>query len=171
MGKIIEFAWHKIAMVAIMYYYSLCFTTLCLPLIWWHYRLQITNYYIISISTLLLGALILNTILAKTYPIKADELNKGFRKKMILNIFVGKFPLDLLFFTVILVLTDNVVLSLYFLLFLISGAYFWFCILRGYILARKNHKGSEINNSIPLKGKVLVFCIPVSLLLGYLILL
>lgn len=171
MGKIIEFSWHKVAMVAIMYYYSLCFTTLCLPLIWWHYRLQITNYYIISIFTLLLGALIFNTILAKIYPIKVEEISKGFRIRVILNLFVGKLPLDLLFFNVILVITDNVVLSLYFLMFLTSGAYFWFCILRGYILARKNYKGSEINNNIPLKGKVLVFSIPVSLLLGYLILL
>lgn len=171
MGKIIDFSWHKIGMIAIMFYFSLCFTTICLPLIWWHYRIPTTNYYIFSVSGLLLGGLIFNFILSKIYPIKAEDLKKGFPKNFVIIVFVGKFILYLIFCSTIFVLTDNVVLSIYSLLFLMSGGYFWFCILRGYILARNKYKGSsEINNSITWKGKVMVFSIPVSLYLGYLIL-
>lgn len=55
-------------------------------------------------------------------------------------------------------------------MFLMSGGYFWFCILQGYILAKNDYKDREINNSITWQGKVLVFSIPLSLLLGYLLL-
>ncbi|GAA5416987.1 hypothetical protein Pryu01_02048 [Paraliobacillus ryukyuensis] len=171
MGKIIEFPWHKIGMIAIMLYFSLCFTTICLPLMWWYYKIPTSNYYFFSLCTLFFGGLIFNIILAKIYPIKAEELQKGFPKSFVIIVFLGKFILYLLFCSTIYVLTNNVVLCIYLLMFLMSGGYFWYCILRGYILARNNYKGPEINNSITSQGKVIVFSIPASLVIGYIILL
>ena len=135
-------------MIAIMFYYSLCFTTICLPLMWWYYRIPTTNYYIFSVSTLLLGGLIFNIILSKIYPLKAKDLRRGFPRRFIITVFIGMFTFYLISCSAIFIFTDNTVLSVYFLMFLMSGGYFWYCILQGYILARNDHKGREINNSI-----------------------
>lgn len=170
MGKIIDFSWHKVAMIAIMFYYSLCFTTVCLPLMWWYYRIPTTNYYIFSILTLLLGAFLFNITLSKIYPPKKEDLREGFPRRFIFTVFIGMFTFYLICSSAIFIFTDNTVLSIYFLIFLMSGGYFWFCILQGYILARNDYKGPEINNNITWQGKVLVFSIPLSLLLGYLLL-
>ncbi|MBL5766566.1 hypothetical protein B5V88_06325 [Heyndrickxia sporothermodurans] len=170
MDKIIDFSWHKVAVIAIMFYYSLCFTTVCLPLMWWYYRIPTTNYYILSVSTLLFGGFIFNIILSKIYPLKAEDLRGGFPRRFIITVFIGMFTFYLISCSAIFIFTDNTVLSIYFLMFLMSGGYFWFCILQGYILAKNDYKDREINNSITWQGKVLVFSIPLSLLLGYLLL-
>ncbi|MCT2536852.1 hypothetical protein NC661_02995 [Aquibacillus koreensis] len=171
MGKIIDFFWHKVAMLAMMFYYSIFFTTICLPLMWWHYRIQTTNYYILSVFTLFLGGFVFNIILTKINPIKVEDIREGLPKSFVIKIFVGKFVLYLVSGYAIDVLTENVFLSIYFLMFLMSGGYLWFCILRGYILARNNNKDCELNSSITWQGKVLLFSVPISLLIGYLILL
>ncbi|WBX80336.1 hypothetical protein PD280_22675 [Virgibacillus salarius] len=171
MGKVIDFLWHKVAMLAMMFYYSLFFTTICLPLMLWHYRIQTTNYYILSVFTLFLGGMMFNIILSKIYPLKVEDLREGFPKRFVIIILFGKFVFYLISCYAIFVLTDNAVLSIYFLLFLMTGGYLWFCILRGYILARNNNEEREINCSIAWQGKVLLFSVPISLLIGYLILL
>lgn len=170
MEKIIDFSWHKVAVIAIMFYYSLCFTTVCLPLMWWYYRIPTTNYYILSVSTLLFGGFIFNIILSKIYHLKAEDLREGFPRRFIITVFIGMFTFYLIPCSAIFIFTDNTILSIYFLMILMSGGYFWFCILQGYILAKNDYKGREIDNSITWQGKVLVFSIPLSLLLGYLLL-
>lgn len=171
MGKIIEFFWHKAVMIAMMFYYSLCFTTICLPLMLWHYRIQVANYYILSVFTLFLGGFIFDIILTKTKSTKVEHIREGLPKNLVIIIFLGKFIFYLLSSYVMFELTENIVLSIYFLLFLMSGGYLWFCILRGYILASNNNKNRKMESSFTWQGKVLLFSVPISWLIVYLILL
>ena len=119
MGKVIDFFWHKVAMLAMMFYYSLFFTTICLPLMWWNYRIQTTNYYILSVFTLFLGGFVFNIILTKIDPIKVEDIREGLPKSFVIKIFVGKIVIYLVSGYAIYVLTENVVLSIYFLMLLI----------------------------------------------------
>lgn len=171
MGKVIYFFWHKAAMIAMMFYYSLCFTTICLPLMLMHYRIQAENYYILSVFTLFLGGFVFNIILTKAKSIKVEDIREGLPKSFVITIFVGKFVFYLIFCYTMFELTDNTILSIYLLLFLMSGGYLWFCILRGYILAKNNNKNREMNSSITWQGKVLLLSVPIAWLIGYLILL
>jgi hypothetical protein len=165
-GKVIDSLWHKLALLAIMIYYSGIFTTICLPMMWLHYRIPAINYYIFSLGILFLGGVIFNLVL-NIYPIKEKELEEEIPKYFVISTFTGKFITYSLLSLTIFILTDNFIVSIYYLLFLMSGGFFWFCILRGYILAKKNYKESEIKKGIPWQGKVLVFSIPISLILGY----
>ncbi|MFD1037719.1 hypothetical protein ACFQ3N_04715 [Virgibacillus byunsanensis] len=166
MGKVIDSLWHKLALLALMIYYSGIFTTICLPMMWLHYRIPAINYYIFSLGILILGGVIFNVIL-NIYPIKEEELEEKIPKYFVINTFAGKFIAYCLLSLTIFVLTDNFIVSIYYLLFLMAGGFFWFCILRGYILARKDNKESEIEKGITWQGRVMVFSIPISLILGY----
>lgn len=168
-GKVVDSLWHKLALIALMFYYSGIFTTICLPMMWLHYRIPAINYYIFSLCILILGGFVFNLIL-NICPISKEELEEEFPKDFVISTFVGKFITYSLLSFIIFELTDNFIVSMYYLLFLITGGYFWFCILRGYILAKKNYKVDEIDSGISWQGRVMVFSIPLSLILGYFIL-
>ncbi|KAB8139164.1 hypothetical protein F9U64_01885 [Gracilibacillus oryzae] len=166
MGKVIDSLWHKLALLGLMIYYSGIFTTIYLPMMWLHYSIPAIDYYIFSLGILFSGGLIFNVIL-NIYPIKEEELEECIPKYIVIRAFAGKFIAYIVLSLVILVLTDNFILSVYNLLFLLAGGFFWFCILRGYILAKNDYKESELDKGITWQGRVMVFSIPISLILGY----
>ncbi|WP_407272377.1 hypothetical protein [Radiobacillus sp. PE A8.2] len=166
MGKVIDSLWHKLALLALMIYYSGIFTTIALPMMWLHYRIPAINYYIFSLGILILGGVIFNVIL-NIYPIKEEELEECVPKYFVIRAFAGKFIAYTILSLAIFVLTDNFILSLYLQVFLLAGGFFRFCILRGYILAKNDYKESGINKGITWQGRVMVFSIPFSLILGY----
>lgn len=133
---------------------------------WLHYRIQVINYYVFSLAILILGGFVFNLIL-NICPINEEELEEEFPKYFVISTFVGKFILYSLLSIMIFKLTDNIIVSMYYLLFPISGGYFWFCILRGYILAKKDYKEDEIDKGITWQGRVMVVSIPLTLILGY----
>ncbi|WP_222619002.1 hypothetical protein [Ornithinibacillus hominis] len=158
------------ALLALMYYYSVIFTTICLPIMWWYYDTPLIDYYVFNIGILFLGGIVFNMVFTKIYPFMEEEMKDSCPIKFILFVF-GRILIfySILCFT-IFIITDNSVPFVYLLIFLMAGGYFWFCIIRGYILAKEDYTDTEIKSGIPWKGKVLVFSIPVSMLLGYLFL-
>lgn len=171
MGKMISSLWHKLVFFVLMLYLSGIFVTICLPIMWLHYRIPIIHYYTLSLGILFLGGMIFNIFLTNIYPIKEGEPKKEFSKGIVLKVFTGKFIIYSVLSLGILVFTGNFLLGIFYLLFLMIGGYIWFCILRGYINAKNNNgKGKDHEKGFTLQGRTLLFSIPISLIIGYFIL-
>lgn len=169
LGMVVEEQWHKIVLLVIMLYFSLIFTTIILPMMWIHYKIPTTDYYLISVVVLFIGGVLFNTILSIKFRGKSEKLENGFPKSIVIKIFGWKLATCTALFFVMLSLTDNIKLNLYFVLLLMFGGYSWFCILQGYIHAKNDKEGK--NSSLKQKswlGRILYFCLALSLLLGYL---
>ncbi len=169
MMVIFEKQWHKVAFLIIMLYFSLIFTTIFLPMMWIYYRIPTIDYYLISLTIMFLGGVVVNFILFINFYNKREVLENGFPKGIVLKIFGWLSVGFTILFIMMVLLTGIMLTNLYYLLFLMFGGYSWFWILQGYIQA-KNHKDkrrqSEKNN--PWLGRILFISIAISLLLGYL---
>lgn len=167
---VVEERWHKIVLLVIMLYFSLIFTTIILPMMWIHYKIPTTDYYLISVVVLFIGGVLFNTILSIKFRGKSEEIENGFPKSIVIKIFGWKLATCTALFFVMLFLTDNIKLNLYFVLFLMFGGYSWLCILQGYIHA-KNGNGRKIEGKKQKSwlGKILFSGIALSLILGYLV--
>lgn len=166
---IVEKQWHKIALLGIMLYFSLIFTTAFLPMAWIHYSIPTTDYYLISFLLIFVGGVIFNIILSFKFRTNREGFENGIPKGTVLKIFGWKFVSYLILFFVMVFLTGDIKTYLYLFLFLMIGGYSWFCILKGYIQAKNDKEGKD--DSIKQKswlGRILFISIALSLLFGYL---
>lgn len=166
---IVEKQWHRIALLGIMLYFSLIFTTVFLPMAWIHYSIPTTDYYLISFLLMFVGGVIFNIILSFKLRANREELENAFPKGMVLKIFGWKFVAYSILFFVMVFLTGDIKTYLYYFLFLMIGGYSWFCSLKGYVQAKNDKKGKDdsiMKNSW--LGRILIISITLSLLLGYL---
>lgn len=169
LGIVVEKGWHKIALIAITIYFSLIFTTILLPAMWIHYRIPTVDYFLNSFVIMFLGGVVFNTIVSIKFHATKGDLENGLPRGFVLKVFGGKLFAYMILFFVRASLTGDIIPNLYFMLFLMSGGFVWFCTLQGYIQAKNNkEKDENEDNYNPWLGRLLFLGIALSLLLGYL---
>jgi len=169
MGMLVEKQWHKVALLVIMLYFSLIFTTVFLPMAWIHSTILTTDYYIISFFLMFVGGVIFNILLSFKLRANREGFENSFPKGMVLKLFGWKFVAYSILFFVMVIITGDIKTYFYYFLFLMIGGYSWFCILKGYIQAKNDKEGKDDSKKKKSwLGRILFFSIILSLLLGYL---
>ncbi|GGJ55334.1 hypothetical protein [Virgibacillus salexigens] len=167
MGIVVEKLGHKLALVAIMTYFSSIFITICLPAMWINYRVHTIEFYIVSISIMFIGGIFFDIIIFNKFRDAKKDIEDGIPKSTVLKIFGGQLIASTIILLPVTVLTGEIIPNLYFILLLVMGGYCWFWILEGYIKA--NNKKNDYNDKDdynPWLGRVLLIGIALSLMLG-----
>lgn len=172
LGLLVNKVWHKLALLALMGYFSFLITIICLPMMWLYYEIPTADFFLYSYVLTFVGGVIFNTLFRIRFHKSKIEIVNGLLKEFAIKVFCGQLILYILLVSIAVFLTGNIIPYAYISLFLIFGGYAWYCILRGYIKVKKDYESgvSKDNNSYnPWLGRLLYIGITLSFILGWII--